>query len=143
MQWVDAYLKTSKSRRFSRELETVQCTLGNETMKILEFLENRDCKTPVIKPRLTPPLINHLVTKSTSAPVELNSQKTVESKIQKGKPKVTASTIEEGTDEAYLRDVVNERTEMNDSSEPGRAGINNESFFVVCVALFIVIISGY
>lgn len=143
MKWVDAYLKTSKSRRFSRELETVQCTLGNETMKILEYLESTDCKTSVIRPRLTPPLINDLVTKSTIAPVELNSQKTVESKIQKGKPKVTTSTVEEGTDEAYLRDVVNERTEMNDSSEPGRAGMNYESFFVICIALFIVSISGY
>ena len=143
MQWVSAYLKMTKSLRFSRELETVQCKLGNETMKILEYLENNDCKPSSIKPRLTPSLITDLMIRSTSAPVELNSQKSMDSSNHKSKSKTTISVVDEGTDGAYLRDVVNERTEMNDSPEPGRAGMNYESFLVVFTALLFVNIFGY
>lgn len=137
MQWVSAYQKISNSRQFSRELEGVMCIFENGTMKMLEYLEKTDCKVSVIKPRLSPPLVTNLVTKSMDGvPVELNSQKS--------NPLATAAVADQGTEEAYLSDIVSERAKLgDDSSNPGGTGMNTQSFLIVFSAFLTLIIIKY
>lgn len=134
MEWVSKYLNISNSRRFSRELEEVKCKSENETVKVLEYLENTDCTVSAIKPRLTPQLIAILAPKSTdSVPKQLKSNQMA-----------TASAADLGTEEAYLSDVGHERTEMLEkSSHPSSARMVVESFCGICAALLTCILFGY